>query len=322
MRPPAPRAAPPRRGMTMRALGLATALLAPLWFVPEAAAARAGTAQQTKSATRSAGKPAPAKLHAVKHRQASPARPRRQAAHRPAAPARPAVAAAQDIPGIRRVVVSALDGAIHATGIDPALLAALAWQESRFDPLARNRRSTARGLMQFTEATWLESVRDHGPRHGLHYEAAVLSTDPGSGRITTRHPRTRARILDLRDNPRYAAALAAERIGRARLALEATLGRRAGPADLYFVHLLGPTGAQRFLAALDRTPTKPAVELVAADSLALNREVFVARGDQRPLTLAEVHGWVARSIANQQGMHAPLFNALGPSPVVEIAEAR
>jgi hypothetical protein len=95
-----------------------------------------------------------------------------------------------------------------------------------------------------------------------------------------------------------------------------------GPADLYLVHLLGPAGAQRFLAALDSTPTKPAVGFVAADSMALNREVFVERGSARPLSLAEVHAWVARAIAGQREMHAPLFEALGATAVVEVAEAR
>ncbi|MFZ4406193.1 MAG: transglycosylase SLT domain-containing protein [Paracraurococcus sp.] len=303
MRPPAPRAAAPRHGLLLRALTLATILLPSPWLAPEAAAARAG-------------KPPAAKLHAPRHPQLAPTRTRHHAMpHRQAAPA-------PEVPGIRRIVVSALDGAIRATGIDPALLAALAWQESRFDPLARNGRSSARGLMQFTEATWLESVRDHGPRHGLRYEAAVLSTDPASGRITTRQPRTRARILDLRDNPRYAAALAAERIGRARPGLEAALGRPAGPADLYLVHLLGPAGAQRFLAALATGPAGPAADFVAADSLALNREVFVARDGRRPLSLREVHGRVTRSIAGQREMHPPLFAALGTAPLVELAEAR
>jgi hypothetical protein len=165
--------------------------------------------------------------------------------------------------------------------------------------------------MQFTEATWLEAVRDHGPQHGLSYEAAVLTTNPASGSISTRQPRVRSRILELRDNPRYAAALAAERINRSRVVLVRALGRPVGPADLYLVHLLGPAGAQRFLTALDRTPTKPAAEFVAADSMALNREVFVERGGGRPLSLAEVHAWVARSIAGQREMHAPLFVALG-----------
>jgi hypothetical protein len=95
-----------------------------------------------------------------------------------------------------------------------------------------------------------------------------------------------------------------------------------GPADLYLVHLLGPSGAQRFLAALDRTPGKPAADYVAADSMALNREVFVERGSDRKLSLAEVHAWVDRSIAGQRSLHAPLFAALGAPAVVEVADAR
>ena len=65
-----------------------------------------------------------------------------------------------------------------------------------------------------------------------------------------------------------------------------------------------------------------AAGFVAADSLALNREVFVERGSARPLSLAEVHAWVARAIAGQREMHAPLFEALGAAPVMEVAEAR
>ncbi|RAI60839.1 transglycosylase SLT domain-containing protein [Roseicella frigidaeris] len=244
-----------------------------------------------------------------------------------AAAPRPAAAApAEEVPGVRPIVVSALGGAVRSTGIEPTLLAALAWQESRFDPQARNGRSTARGLMQFTEGTWLQAVRDHGAQHGLPYEAAMLSTDPASGTISARKPKVQARILALRNNPRYAAALAAARINRAQAALELALMRPVGPADLYLVHLLGPAGAQRFLAALDRTPNRPATEVVGADSVALNREVFADRGSGKPLTLAEVHAWIARSIAAQRQMHAPLLTALGDRPtgrqVVEVADAR
>lgn len=39
-------------------------------------------------------------------------------------------------------------------GIDRATLADLVWCESRFDPEARNPRSTATGLAQFLDGTW------------------------------------------------------------------------------------------------------------------------------------------------------------------------
>ncbi|TDG16598.1 hypothetical protein E2C05_29075, partial [Paracraurococcus ruber] len=229
---------------------------------------------------------------------------------RPAAPA----------PDRGQVVAAALGQASRATGIDPLLLVALAWQESRFDPRARNGRSTARGLMQFTQATWLEVVRDFGPRHGLAPTAAQLRTDWQTGTIGTRNGRQMRQVLALRDNPRYAAVLAAERINRARASLQDTLGRAPRPEDLYLVHLLGPGGAQRFLAGLAKTPGRPAAEFVASDSLALNREVFTDRGTGRPLTLAEVHGWIGRSIAGQRDAHGPVLAAMGAGPAVEVVE--
>ena len=63
--------------------------------------------------------------------------------------------------------------------------------------------------MQFTDATWLEAVRDFGPRHGLARHAAPLSTDRRDGTISARDPRHLARILKLRDDPRLSAVMAA-----------------------------------------------------------------------------------------------------------------
>jgi soluble lytic murein transglycosylase-like protein len=72
-------------------------------------------------------------------------------------------------------ILLALQRAEAATGANPALLLAIARRESGFDPAARNHRSSARGLMQFTSATWLEVVRDFGQRHGLAQHAVALS---------------------------------------------------------------------------------------------------------------------------------------------------
>jgi hypothetical protein len=139
----------------------------------------------------------------------------------------------------------ALEQAAYATGMDAGMLQRIAERESRLDPTARSRSSSATGLMQFTRDTWLEVVRDFGPRHGLTSEAAALRTDR-EGQIEARDPGTMRRILLLRENARYSAVLAAERLRAARPGLERTLGREAAPSDLYLVHLLGHTGARRF----------------------------------------------------------------------------
>jgi hypothetical protein len=261
---------------------------------------------------------------------AATVRPPRPARHgKPARARKPAAAPSRGKPATagdpNRHLVPALGRAARATGVDPVLLVALAWQESRFDVRARNPRSSARGLMQFTEATWLEVVRDFGPRHGLSRRAAQLSTDRESGAISTRDPRHRRQILELRNEPRFAAVLAAERVSQARAGLEQALGRPVTSSDLYLVHLLGPSGARSFLEAMQKQPGRKASEVVSRESLARNRELFLARDTGRPLSLAEVHGWVGRSIAGQQEQHAPILAALGvpPAPaVLEVASAR
>jgi hypothetical protein len=106
--------------------------------------------------------------------------------------------------------------------------------------------------------------------------------------------------------------------------VEQQLGRDAAAADLYFVHLLGPTGALRFLAALQQDPGRPASEVVSQDGLTRNSEIFVAGETDRPLSLVEVHRWAERNITGQRAQHAPVLQALGvpPRPMMELASAR
>jgi hypothetical protein len=197
-------------------------------------------------------------------------------------------------------VAAALDNAARTMGLEPTLLHAMAWSESRFDPSARNRRSTARGLMQFTEATWLEVVRDFGPRHGLGHQAALLITNHREGTISAPRWQDRRAILALRNNPRLAALMAAERVAKERRRLTEVLGREAQSADLYFVHLLGPSGAREFAAGLRHAPQRIAMETMGKDSAHLNREMFTERATGRVLTVAEVHQQVERWLGERR----------------------
>ncbi|WP_052214374.1 transglycosylase SLT domain-containing protein [Belnapia sp. F-4-1] len=283
-----------------RRLRPALAALACALAASIAAPAPAEARPNRPGAVRAQAKPVPVMRAALR-----PA-PRRQAA----APVRARVRTVAMVPPIAAAedgtpspaVAAALAAATRSTGADPALLRAIAWQESRFSHRASNRLSSARGLMQFTEATWLEVVRDFGARHGLAREAASLSTDARTGAITTKRPRDLRHILAMRFDPRLSAVMAAERLGAKRAALEALLGRPAGTTELYLTHLLGPAGARRFLAELDRAPARPAAEAVGADSIAANKGVFFERATGRALSLAEVKAGVARLLASQRAM--------------------
>jgi hypothetical protein len=86
--------------------------------------------------------------------------------------------------------------------------------------------------------------------------------------------------------------MVAERLESWRKPLEEALGRAVTPSDLYFVHLLGPAGARRFLAELARAPAQSAAAVMGT-AVKANRGLFVQDGHM--LSLAEVYHSLAIS---------------------------
>ena len=100
-----------------------------------------------------------------------------------------------DDPYVSPEVIKAIQSAALTSAIDPHLLSALAWRESRFKTSARNQRSSATGLLQFTTGTWLQAVRDFGAQAGLaHYAIAVHRNRTGS--LVVSEPRVQSRDLE------------------------------------------------------------------------------------------------------------------------------
>ena len=201
-------------------------------------------------------------------------------------------------------VVAALQAARQKIQADPFLLLAIAFKESSFDPRARNRHSSARGLLQFTTTTWLTVVRDFGPRYGLGHLSAAIKTKQ-SGEMSVASPRQRRAILALRDNPGLEIAMAAERLAQERRSLELSLGRPAVPADLYVLHLLGPAGAREFLAQLAHNPDRSSVDVVGS---AANRNLGLFVRNGRTLSTAEAYAAISSTLTDQAAQHASLFD--------------
>lgn len=179
-------------------------------------------------------------------------------------------------------VGAAIRTAALRTGVDFSYLMAQARVESGLNPQAKARTSSARGLYQFTNATWLETVRKHGAAHGLGWAAdAIASGTAGAGSAA------RATILGLRENAEAAALMAGAFARDNGAALEHRLGRAAGATDLYMAHFLGAGGAARFLRGMAATPGAAAATLLPAAALA-NRGVFYAK-DGSARSLAEVY---------------------------------
>jgi hypothetical protein len=178
---------------------------------------------------------------------------------------------------------NAIQQASAATGVPFNYLVAQAEQESGFKADARAATSSAAGLYQFTEGTWLRMIREHGDKHGVGDLARALGESGGRGGDAE----TKARILALRDDPKLSAAMAAEYARGNHAQLGQALGREIGATDLYLAHFLGAGGATRFLSALRNEPGRAAAELLP-EAAAANRGVFFA-ADGRARSVDEIY---------------------------------
>jgi len=169
-----------------------------------------------------------------------------------------------------REVVTAIHRASERTGVDFAYLLAQAHLESSLSPNAKARSSSARGLFQFIDSTWIASVQRNGTRYGL---GGTMREARGS----------RAALLELRSDPAVASLLAAADTLDNAKKLQPVLGRAPSPAELYLAHFLGSGGAVRFLSKWQRAPETDAAAIFPREARA-NRSMFYSKsGSARSL---------------------------------------
>lgn len=168
-------------------------------------------------------------------------------------------------------VRAAIRRASEATGVNFSLLVETARRESAFNPEARAATSSATGLFQFIESTWLDMVRRHGGRHGLAAEATALNQGADAD--------TRRAILALRADPELSARMAGELARENAALLEARLGRSPSAGELYAAHVMGPAGAGRLIEAAAQGA--PDAAALFPREAAANRGLFYAQGQAR-----------------------------------------
>lgn len=168
-------------------------------------------------------------------------------------------------------VRAAIARASQATGVDFSLLVETARRESALNPHARAGTSSATGLFQFIESTWLDMVRRHGAEHGLGAQANALRSGVDAG--------TRRDILALRNDPEISARMAGELARENAQALQTQLGRAPSAGELYAAHVMGSGGALRLIeAAANGAPSAAAIFPREATA---NRGLFYADGAPR-----------------------------------------
>ncbi len=155
---------------------------------------------------------------------------------------------------IRRHLVQTIVKAAQAVQTDPVLLMAVADKESSFITAVQAKTSSATGLYQFIERTWLGVVRDFGGKYGLAKEAALVTADANDKPVIT-DAAERARVLELRRDPYLSALMAGEMLKRDAARISQRIGRELTLGEVYLAHFLGPDDAGDFL---DKVVNKPA----------------------------------------------------------------
>lgn len=170
-------------------------------------------------------------------------------------------------------VMNAIKQASTKTGVDFAYLVQQAHAESSFDPNAKARTSSATGLYQFIESTWMRMVDKYGDKYGIDTQG-----------------QSRRDILELRKDPEIASNLAAEFAGENERFLNDHWGGEIGSTELYLAHFLGASGASAFLNAKDENPLQSAAVIFPAAAKA-NKNVFYDQATGRARSFDEVYAF-------------------------------
>ncbi len=193
----------------------------------------------------------------------------------------------------RSYVHSAIAKASARTGVDFNYLLGQAQVESGLQANARAGTSSATGLYQFVEQSWLGVVKAHGAEHGMGWASDSIRQG-SNGRYYVADPAARRAILNLRNDPQASSLMAAEHAADNKAALETALGRSATGTDLYMAHFLGLGGARQFLTTMQSNPDRSAAGMFPAAARA-NRTIFYGAGGQ-PRSLAEIYDKMATKL--------------------------
>ncbi len=162
--------------------------------------------------------------------------------------------------------------ASRTTGTSFDYLVRTASRESNMNTQAQAPTSSAAGLFQFIESTWLEMVKERGDDIGLQTYADRISVSRG-GKYTVSDPAVRKEILELRHDPQIASYMAAAYTQKNASTLSSALGRTPSSGELYIAHFLGPNGAERLIGLAESSPNASAAARFPRQAAA-NRSIF------------------------------------------------
>ena len=183
--------------------------------------------------------------------QFSPGHTQARAAERSSSPPKGLISEHIRVP---RWLADTVVRAAQATNTDPTVLLALADKDPGLLPnRAEAQTSSAQGLFQFGEGTWLEVLRRYGPKHGYRAEAKAIHVV--RGRPVVASSTERERILRLRRDPYLSALMTGEMITTHRQIRAGKVAPDPAFAELYMAYALSVNGTSRFMELLRDRPS-------------------------------------------------------------------
>jgi hypothetical protein len=190
------------------------------------------------------------------------------------------------IESIKEAVGAVIAKASQATGVDFGYLMRTARRESGFNPSAQASSSSAGGLFQFVDQTWLGALKQHGAKHGYSAFADLIKT-ASDGRLSVAGGGdARKAVMALRMDPKASSLMAGELASDNAAYLRGRVGREPTAGELYAAHFLGPKASADLIEARQIRPSVSAAALFP-DAAAANPAIFYRDG--RPASVAEIY---------------------------------
>jgi hypothetical protein len=207
----------------------------------------------------------------------------------------------------RTKIAGAIKQAANSTGASFEYLVATAKMESNLNPSAAASTSSAKGLYQFIDQTWLGTVKEAGAKFGYGNYADAISKS-SSGTYSVSDPGMRSAVLKLRDDPVASSAMAGVLTQSNSFSLTGKIGRRPTDGELYMAHFMGVGGAAKLISSAEDNPKASAARLFP-NAAAANHSIFYDRSGS------------ARSVSEVYSVLTSRYASAANSPTTRTAMA-
>jgi hypothetical protein len=213
-------------------------------------------------------------------------------------------------------VTGAIRKASQLTGANFQYLLATAKVESNLNPGAKAPTSSAGGLFQFIDQTWLGTIKESGAALGYGRYAQAISRNE-AGRFVVADPAMRREIMALKQDPTANAVMAGAFTKSNAAYLKERLGREATDGELYIAHFMGAGGAARLIEQAETSPDGKAADAFPLAARA-NRSIFFDKSG-RARNFAEVADRLAGRFQVARARTSPSDAAGAAAPTAAFA---